>query len=389
MKAALVIGVLAIGGVLMVAPLYGTIPLVPLIARDYNVPVASVAWIGFAFGFAYACACLLFGPLSDVTGRKRVIVIGIFVEGVLSIATAASPSLPVLIVARVAQGFAAGTFGPIALGYIGETYAGPLRATGISVLSTGLISAGSIGQIVAQLMATAHGWRSFFVLVGALEILTGVVLSAILREPPVDRSSRSLAGTYAAEGALLQTPAIRGTYLVGFVLYLGFVLYYVALGPHVQLLGGSASSIFAMRAVALPGMLLTIFAGLLVTRFGGRQVVAGGLIVAIAGLILTVLEQSNTDLLTAASALYSVGFAFAAVSMNVVVGELGGAVRGTALAFFVFVAFTGAAIAPLVAGWLAPFGFSATIAELAQATIVAWLFMEIAVPRERPVQAVR
>jgi hypothetical protein len=86
--------------------------------------------------------------------------------------------------------------------------------------------------------------------------------------------------------------------------------------------------------------------------------------------------------LTIASAVFSLGFAFAAVSMNALVTELGGVVRGTAMAFFVFVSFTGASIAPLVQQWLAPSGFGGTIVELAQASIVAWLFIVIAIPRD-------
>jgi hypothetical protein len=88
--------------------------------------------------------------------------------------------------------------------------------------------------------------------------------------------------------------------------------------------------------------------------------------------------------LTLASAVFSLGFAFAAVSMNALVTELGGVVRGTAMAFFVFVAFTGASIAPLVEQRLASSGFGGTVMELAQATAVAWLFIVIAVPRDAP-----
>jgi YNFM family putative membrane transporter len=65
------IGTLAVCGILMVSPLYGAIPLIPPIAHSFNASRSNVGLIGFAFGFAYALACLLFGPLSDVTGRRR------------------------------------------------------------------------------------------------------------------------------------------------------------------------------------------------------------------------------------------------------------------------------------------------------------------------------
>lgn len=380
---AAVIAALAVCGVLMVSPLYGAIPLIPPIARNFHAPPSAVGLIGFAFGFAYALACLLFGPLSDVTGRRRILVAGVFVEALIGIAVAASPSLPLLIFGRLAQGFAAGTFGPVALGYVAESYTGRLRHAAIAVLSTGLISAGSIGQIVAQLIAEAWGWRTFFTLIGGAELIVGVSLVLILREPPIDRSSRSLKRTYAAEGALLQTAPIRGTYVVGFVLYLGFVLYYLALGPHVaRALGGSPATLFALRAVALPGMLLTLLAGPVINRLGARHVVAIGLIIETAGLALSLAGSADVRALTVASAAFSFGFACAAVSMNALVTELGGAVRGTAMAFFVFVSFTGASLAPLVFERLTHYGFDGTIFELAQATAVAWLVIVISVPRD-------
>jgi MFS transporter, YNFM family, putative membrane transport protein len=383
-----VIGTLAVAGVLMVSPLYGAIPLAPHIASEYRVSEFTAGLVVFAFGFPYAIACLLFGPLSDVKGRRIILLGGMIAATIFSILTAISPSFPLLLAARIAQGLAAGTFGPVALGFVADSaYAGPVKQAGLAILSTGLIGAGSIGQVAAQAIAEAAGWRVFFGAVGGLEIIVVLAMGLLLRDAAVDRSKRSFWRTYAAEGALVKTGAIRVSYLVGFVLFLSFVLYYVALGPFVaRIVGGSSDAVFVMRAVTLPGMLLTLLAGPLIDRFAARRIVAGGLALATLGLFVSFAGSRDVGLLTAASAVFSLGFAFGAVALNTLMTELGGAVRGTALAFSVFISFTGASLAPIVYNGIAPYGFRTIAAGLAVTMIIAWILLKIAVRRNDAVQ---
>jgi MFS transporter, YNFM family, putative membrane transport protein len=382
-----VIGTLAAAAVLMVSPLYGAIPLTPRIASEYGVSASVAELVVFAFGFPYAIACLLFGPLSDVKGRRAILLGGMIAATIFSVLTTISPSFPFLLAARIGQGLAAGTFGPVALGFVAEAaFAGQLKQAGLAILSTGLIASGSIGQVTAQVISELAGWRLFFGTVGALEIGIVLAMLILLNDASPDRSKRSLWRTYAAEGALLKTGAIRASYLVGFVLFLSFVLYYVALGPYVaRIFGGQTDAVFIIRAVTLPGMLLTVFAGPLIARFTARRIVAGGLALAALGLFVSFASSRNVGLLTAASAVYSLGFAFGAVALNTLMTELGGAVRGTAVAFSVFISFTGASLAPIVYNNIGSYGFRAVVAGLAIATIIAWIGLAIVVQRDEAV----
>ena len=371
----------------MVAPLYGTIPLERLISRSFGCDSSATGLVVFAFGIAYAASCLLFGPLSDVKGRRVILIAGMCAAALLNAVAAFSPSLPALLVVRVAQGLAAGTFGPVALGYIAESLQGPVERTGMAVLSTGLIATGAIAQIAAQALGTAFGWRSFFATECVLEVVAVVIMVRLLEEPNVDRSSRSLRSVYGAERLLLGKPAIGAAYFAGFLLFLSFVFYYSALGPHVARTFDSdgGKTIFVIRTVALPGMLLTLFAGPLMDRLSARFVLTAGLVVAAVGLVSSALETSNALALTIASATFSLGFAFGAVALNTLLAELGGTIRGAAIAFSVFLSFTGASVAPLLYTALAPIGFSATMLGLGFAAVVTAVLIVCAVRDEKPI----
>jgi predicted MFS family arabinose efflux permease len=382
--AVVAIAVLAVTGALMVGPLYGEIPLVPALAHTFGIDPHRAGYTVLAFGFAYASACLFFGPLSDAVGRRSIILGGVAAEALLNLATAAAPTFPVFLALRVAQGAAAGAFGPVVLGYVIERYTGAVRATALAVISTGLIAAGTIAQLDAQAVAHAYGWRAFPISTGVLELIALLALFGLIQEPPVDRRGRSLARVYRAEAALVRQPAIICTYLIGFGLYGSFVLFFLVLGPHLRHLGFGESQLLIVRAGALPGMLLTLVAGPLERRFTARRVVLAGLAVELVGLGWSALDTGDGSYVSVATAVFACGIAFAAVAMNTVVTSLGGVVRGSALAFYAFVSFTGASFAPVAESALAGAGFRVVVLIMAALAALSLVAMAALVRSEEP-----
>lgn len=112
-------------------------------------------------------------------------------------------------------------------------------------------------------------------------------------------------------------------------------------------------------------MLLSLLTGRLVECIGARDVVADGFVLLVLALVGMAGLDVSMRAVIALSALYVVGFAFAAVAMNDLVVRLGGAVRGSAMAFYVFVAFTGASIGLPLGSLLQGLPFADFVAGLA------------------------
>jgi DHA2 family multidrug resistance protein-like MFS transporter len=77
----------------------------PTIARDMATTPAATIWVVNAYQFAVTVSLLPLAFLGDIFSYKRIYMVGLAVFTVASLGCALSPNLPVLVVARVVQGF--------------------------------------------------------------------------------------------------------------------------------------------------------------------------------------------------------------------------------------------------------------------------------------------
>src|SRR5580698_7541038 len=77
----------------------------PTIARDLATTPAATIWVVNAYQFAVAVSLLPLASLGDIVGYKRVYMVGLVVFTIASLACALAHSLPLLVLARIVQGF--------------------------------------------------------------------------------------------------------------------------------------------------------------------------------------------------------------------------------------------------------------------------------------------
>nr|WP_276583698.1 aromatic acid/H+ symport family MFS transporter [Pseudomonas sp. RIT-PI-AD] len=139
-------------------------------------PVMSAALLGLAFG------ALTAGPLADVFGRKKVIVISTLLFGLMTLASAVAWSLGALTFFRFVTGLGLGAALPNAVTLMSEYV--PHRRR--SILSTLMFCGLSIGSasagFVASSVVPAFGWRSLLVIGGVLPLICAVFLIWVLPE---------------------------------------------------------------------------------------------------------------------------------------------------------------------------------------------------------------
>lgn len=82
----------------------------PAIAEDLHATPGSYAWIGAAYNMAWASLLLTWGRVSDIFGRKPVLLVGALVFFIGSIVAATSSSIEALISGRTVQGLGAGAW---------------------------------------------------------------------------------------------------------------------------------------------------------------------------------------------------------------------------------------------------------------------------------------
>ena len=144
--------------------------------------IISLFFLGMAFGQ------LLYGPVSDNTGRKPAIYVGygLFITGCLL--SLVATTLPVMLAGRFLQGF--GTAGPriVSIAIVRDRYEGSAMARVMSFVMTVFIIVPIIAPALGQGMLFLAGWRAIFASFLVLALLTLVWFA--LRQPetlPVEK----------------------------------------------------------------------------------------------------------------------------------------------------------------------------------------------------------
>lgn len=194
-----------------VAFLDGTVVTValPAIGRELGGDGAGALvlqqWVVDAYLVTLGALILLAGSLSDVLGRRRVLVGGLAGFAVASALCALAPTGPLLVVARGLQGVAGALLVPSSLAMIVSAYDGDEQGRAIGRWTAWTSVAAVAGPLVGGLLVDALSWRFVF----WLTVPVSVVTLLLVRGLPADgaRSQRRL----DVVGAALAAVGLAGT----------------------------------------------------------------------------------------------------------------------------------------------------------------------------------
>ena len=152
----------------------------PTIARDLQVSPAASVWVVNAYQIAVTVTLLPFSSLGDIYGYRRVYAWGIAIFTVATLACALAPSLPLLTLARVAQGI--GGAGLMSVNTALIRYIFPRAELGRGMGYNALIVATSsaIGPSLAAGILAVAPWPYLF----AVNIPFGLLSLAMIRSLP-------------------------------------------------------------------------------------------------------------------------------------------------------------------------------------------------------------
>ena len=337
---------LVVTALLVLTQLYAAIPLLkPISAQLHG---STTFALSTAFSLTYAAGFLIWGPVSDHYGRRRIMALALGILIVSTACCALAPSLPALAILRAVQGLSASGFAPVALAHLSEAPAPTRRARAIGAMSTSFLVAGIAGQVLASLVALHLGWRWFFPLCAGLLAVALVVILANVHDAARTPGS-SLRGQFQALGRLALRPAVLALSLAHLTLLMVFVAMYTGIGGHLESLGMQPSTIILIRLAALPAMFLSLGAGALAARWSWPQVARLGFGLSALGMLGEALLAGSLVGLVAASVVYVAGVALAAPAMISLYGQVSAPNRGSGMALNGFILFVGTSIGPLLA----------------------------------------
>jgi DHA1 family bicyclomycin/chloramphenicol resistance-like MFS transporter len=276
------------------------LPALPTIAASLKASTASTQMTLMAFFAAFGVCQILYGPVSDMIGRKRPLYFGLAVFLAGSIGCALSPDIRWLIAFRVLQGIGASSVMVIPRAIIRDLHTG-VEATRLMSLVMLVFSVSPIlAPLVGSGLIVPFGWRAVFIAVTIVSALTTVLVAAFLPEtrPPEERVQVSVASVAGGFGALLRHGRFVGLTFIG---GLGMASFFSFLASssfiyidHFGLTPTQYSLAFSVNAVGFIGS--SQFAAALGARHGmARVVVTAVTAYACLALILLALTAAGFD----------------------------------------------------------------------------------------------
>ena len=152
------------------------------VSREMMLPADKVGWI-FSFALAGMVAgAMLLAPISDIVGRRKVIVVSIIVVGVSILLTANATTLTEFIVLRFTSGLGAGVMlasqATLAAEYSPEKY----RSLSVTFVTSGYALGAMLTSVAAGLILPDYGWRGMFWFGGAATLVMGIVAWLLIPE---------------------------------------------------------------------------------------------------------------------------------------------------------------------------------------------------------------
>src|SRR5699024_5069487 len=152
----------------------------PNLAADLGPTSAQLLWILDIYGFVMAGFLVAMGVLGDRVGKRRLMVIGAVVFGIVSIAAAMTTSPELMIAWRAVLGLGGAMMLPSTLGLIFVLFTDSKAREIANRVWAGGISAGvALGPLLSGPLLEAFGWDATYHVAGSLVALVSIVASLL------------------------------------------------------------------------------------------------------------------------------------------------------------------------------------------------------------------
>jgi YNFM family putative membrane transporter len=285
--------IIGIIGFLTLVDLFATQAVLPSLAKLYGVTPAAIGSAVNATTIGMALSCLGVALVSRSIPRRLGIWVSLALLAIPTSLLATAPDLLTFTALRVLQGvFMAAAF-TLTMAYLAEHCSMEQTATALAAYITGVVASNLVGRLVAASIAELFGLATSFYFFAALNLAGAGLVMANLRRISALGASGPRRSPLASWGENLRNPALRATFGIGFLILFAFIgiFTYVNFVLVSEPIAIDRMSLGLVYLVFLPAMVTTPLAGRAALRFGTRQALWGGLLLALAGLPLLLLPN--------------------------------------------------------------------------------------------------
>jgi EmrB/QacA subfamily drug resistance transporter len=134
----------------------------PAVIADLRLSSTEVQWVQESYVLVFAALLLVWGTIGDRIGRRKLLIIGIFIFTLASIWAGFSTDASSMILARIAQGVGGAMVLPTTLSLVNATFQGKERGIAFAVWGSTIGGMVAVGPVLGGWLATDFDWRWAF-----------------------------------------------------------------------------------------------------------------------------------------------------------------------------------------------------------------------------------
>ncbi len=362
-----------------------TLPAMPAMAQALGTDAAEGQLILTGLLVGVACGQMLWGPLSDRTGRRPVLLAGLALALGASLACAAATSIGALSVLRFVQGLGLSSASVVARSVVRDLYVHEQAARMLSRMTIVFAVVPIAAPIAGSALLAGLGWRAVFVLHAAAAALLLAAAARTLRETaPRAGAHPSRPGLYRTCAGILTRREFVAPFLLQVAVHIG-IMAWITNSAFVLIRGQgvSASAYSLLFALVMLGQIAGAYGNSrLVQRFGIVAMMrAGSALAALAGLAalgLALAGVGHWAALVAPQALYMLASGLilpnaTAAALSPFPESAGTAASLMGTLQFAIAAAVGIAIGALYDGSALPLAAALAAGGVAALIVLAWL----------------
>lgn len=201
------------------------LPALPQIGSSLGAQVGAVQASLTAFFLSIGVGQLLYGPVSDMLGRKPPLYFGLILFAAASVGCALAPNIETLVVFRFLQGLGAAAGMAVPRAVVRDLHTGHAAARMMSLLMLVFSVSPILAPLAGSGVIAVAGWRGVFWVVAVAAVLGLIATWRGVEETrtPEQRLDSSLGGAFKAYLKLLRDAHYLGLVFIGGCAMAGFL----------------------------------------------------------------------------------------------------------------------------------------------------------------------
>jgi DHA2 family multidrug resistance protein len=182
----------------------------PHIAGDLGASASQGTWVLTSYLVSNAIVLPLGAWASSVIGRRNFFLLCISIFTFASLLCGIAPTLPILVMARILQGFGGGGLQPMAQAIMADSFEEHKRGQAFALYGIVAVLAPSIGPTLGGWITDNYSWRWIFYIKLPVCILTLFLVVRLVEDPPWIKADRANIRKLDYAGVGLLTIAMGG-----------------------------------------------------------------------------------------------------------------------------------------------------------------------------------